>query len=248
LSIFPGSVRSFICRVFRASGIRCSLCGVSGRCAGLRCVQRLRLLGSWVDPVQLCGLILSGLVRSSGRIRSGLHGSRYNCGRIMSGCLPDLSGVQSVRLSSGPIACSRIPPGLWLLSVVEDPAGRRRSFRADSIPLPVSVFPALCPIMLPRFRRSGPGLLSVSAGPVRCPVFRGFQDPAEVHPPPKTEKPTVPLPEIKISPKTMPIGKVSISRPAIFLFIQFQLKKIGATRARVYDSCARYIVTSIPFR
>lgn len=205
--------------VVRACCVCCIVCSASGRVYDhamiLQRVQRLRLLGSWVDPVQLCGLSLSGLVR-------------YLRGRILSGCIASINPAYSVRLSSGSVrgavcpgvvsicaVCSRISPGVLTVSGSEDPAG---------------------------------SAVSVRRCPVRCPVFRGFPDPAEVHPPPKTKKPTVPIPENKISQKTKPIEKLLIFPTGNFYLFNSQMVKIGAPRARVYGSCARYIVTSIPFR
>lgn len=126
-------------RCFLYICICCSLCGVSGRCAG-------------------CPIMLHYMAASL---------------PAFPGCIASINPAYSVRLSSGSVrgaacpgvvsicaACSRIAPGVLTVSGLEDPAGRRRSVRADSIPLPVSGFPALCPIMLPRFRRSCPGPVS----------------------------------------------------------------------------------------
>ena len=139
------------------------------------------------------------------------------------GCIASINPAYSVRLSSGSVRGAVCPGGV--------------SDYAAAVP---SIF-AASSIMLPRFRGSCPGLLSVSAGPVRRPVFRGFQDPAEVHPPAKNRKVNG-TPSGNKNLTQNEADRESFDFPdRQFLFVQFSNGKNRCTsRACVWLMCASH--------
>lgn len=190
----------------------CSLCGVSGRCAG-------------------CPIMLHYMAASL---------------PAFPGCIASINPAYSVRLSSGSVR-GAVCPGVVDLYGLTRSRCRCQFFRRclrsccrGSVDL--------CGVFDP-----ADGLLSVSAG-VRSGVLGfGVRSSGASRIPPKSiphQKPKSQrchLPEKNLT-KNEADRETFDFQTGVFYLFNSQMRKIGATRARVYGSCARYIVTSIPFR